>query len=312
MISYGFTVANQFFIYNKGRKMIKSMTGFGRFEVSEMNKKIIVEMKSVNHRYLDVNVKMPRVLNAFDSAVRAEVKKYASRGKIDVYITFEDATEDKASLKYNSELAIEYMSYYKSISEQFDIENDVTVSKLMRCPEVITMEENKTDEDELWKLVQKAVDGACEKFVESRVSEGEHLKTDLAAKLDNMMAIVEAISVRSPQVFEEYRVNIRKQVEELLGNTQIDESRIATEIVLFADKMCVDEELVRLKSHVEKMKNDLSVGEDVGRKLDFLAQEMNREANTILSKANDLEVTNKGIDLKTEIEKVREQIQNLE
>lgn len=312
MISYGFTVANQFFIYNKGRKMIKSMTGFGRFEVSEMNKKIIVEMKSVNHRYLDVNVKMPRVLNAFDSAVRAEVKKYASRGKIDVYITFEDATEDKASLKYNSELAIEYMSYYKSISEQFDIENDVTVSKLMRCPEVITMEENKTDEDELWKLVQKAVDGACEKFVESRVSEGEHLKTDLAAKLDNMMAIVEAISVRSPQVFEEYRVNIRKQVEELLGNTQIDESRIATEIVLFADKMCVDEELVRLKSHVAKMKNDLSVGEDVGRKLDFLAQEMNREANTILSKANDLEVTNKGIDLKTEIEKVREQIQNLE
>lgn len=292
--------------------MIKSMTGFGRYEVSEMNKKIIVEMKSVNHRYLDVSVKMPRVLNAFDGAVRAEVKKYASRGKIDVYITFEDIAEDKASLKYNSELATEYISYYKSISEQFGIENDVTVSKLMRCPDVLVMEENKTDEDELWILVQKAVDGACEKFVQSRISEGEHLKNDLSLKLDNMIAIVEDIAVRSPKVFDEYRVNIRRQVEELLGNTQIDESRIATEIVLFADKMCVDEELVRLRSHVTKMKSDLMAGEDVGRKLDFLAQEMNREANTILSKANDLEVTNKGIDLKTEIEKVREQIQNVE
>ncbi len=292
--------------------MIKSMTGFGRFEVSEMNKKITVEMKSVNHRYLDVSVKMPKVLNAFDGAVRAEIKKYASRGKIDMYITFEDTAENKASLKYNSELASEYMSYYNSVSEQFGIENDITSSKLLRCPEVLTMEDNKTDEEELWKLVQKAVDGALEKFVESRISEGEHLKADLAAKLDNMMAIVEAIAVRSPMVFEEYRVNIRKQVEELLGNTQIDESRIATEIVLFADKMCVDEELVRLRSHVAKMKNDLMAGEDVGRKLDFLAQEMNREANTILSKANDLEVTNRGIDLKTEIEKVREQIQNLE
>ncbi len=292
--------------------MIKSMTGFGRFEVSEQNKKITVEMKSVNHRYLDVGVRMPKQLNSFDAAIRAEIKKYASRGKVDVYISYEDTSEDKTSLKYNSELATEYVSYYKSISQQFGIENDLCASKLMRCPEVLVMEENQTDEDELWKMVQKAVDGACEKFVESRISEGEHLKNDLSAKLDEMMKIVEAIAVRSPEVFEEYRVNIRKQVEELLGNTQIDEARIATEIVLFADKMCVDEELVRLRSHVEKMKSDLLTGEDVGRKLDFLAQEMNREANTILSKANDLEVTNRGIDLKTEIEKVREQIQNIE
>lgn len=292
--------------------MIKSMTGFGRFEVSEQNKKITVEMKSVNHRYLDVGVRMPKQLNSFDAAIRAEIKKYASRGKVDVYISYEDTSEDKTSLKYNSELATEYVSYYKSVSQQFGIENDLSASKLLRCPEVLVMEENQTDEDELWKMVQKAVDGACEKFVESRISEGEHLKNDLSTKLDEMMKIVEAIAVRSPEVFEEYRVNIRKQVEELLGNTQIDEARIATEIVLFADKMCVDEELVRLRSHVEKMKSDLLTGEDVGRKLDFLAQEMNREANTILSKANDLEVTNRGIDLKTEIEKVREQIQNIE
>ncbi|MBQ2745959.1 MAG: YicC family protein [Lachnospiraceae bacterium] len=292
--------------------MIKSMTGFGRFEVSEQNKKITVEMKSVNHRYLDVSVRMPKQLNSFDAVIRAEIKKYASRGKVDVYISYEDTSEDMTSLKYNSELATEYVSYYKSISEQFGIENDISTSKLMRCPEVLVMEENQTDEDELWKMVQKAVDGACEKFVESRLSEGAHLKNDLLAKLDGMMNIVESIAVRSPEVFEEYRVNIRKQVEELLGNTQIDESRIATEVVLFADKMCIDEELVRLRSHVEKMKSDLMTGEDVGRKLDFLAQEMNREANTILSKANDLEVTNRGIDLKTEIEKIREQIQNVE
>lgn len=292
--------------------MIKSMTGFGRFEVSEQNKKITVEMKSVNHRYLDMNVRMPRILNFFDAAIRGEIKKYAVRGKIDVYITYEDLSENKSSLKYNGELAGEYMSYFKTMIDQFHVENDVTVTKLARCPEVLTMEEQETDEDELWKLVSKAVKGACEKFVESRIAEGEHLKNDLIAKLDEMIDIVEFISVRSPQVFEEYRTNLRAQVDELLGATQIDESRIATEVVLFADKMCVDEELVRLKSHVEKMKSDLMEGGDIGRKLDFLAQEMNREANTILSKANDLEVTNKGIDLKTEIEKVREQIQNVE
>lgn len=292
--------------------MIKSMTGFGRFEVSEQNKKITVEMKSVNHRYLDMNIRMPKVFNFFDGAIRSEVKKYAARGKIDVYITYEDLSENKASLKYNGELAKEYMSYFENMAEQFGIDNDVSVMKLARCPEVLTMEEQETDEDELWKLVSKAVDGACDRFTQSRITEGEHLRDDLLAKLDNMLEIVDYIAVRSPQVFEAYRTNIRNQVEELLGTTPVDESRIATEIVLFADKMCVDEELVRLKSHIEKMKSELTDGGDIGRKLDFLAQEMNREANTIMSKANDLEVTNKGIDLKTEIEKVREQIQNIE
>lgn len=292
--------------------MLKSMTGFGRFEVSESSRKIVVEMKSVNHRYLDMNVRMPRQLSAFDSAIRAEVKKYASRGKVDMYITYEDISENNANLKYNSELAAEYVSYYKTIGEQFGIDNDISVSKLIRCPEVLIMEEHETDEEELWKLVKKAVNGACEKFVESRISEGNHLMEDLLSKLSNMKILVDEIAMRSPKVFEEYRVNLRRQVDELLGNTQIDESRLATEIVLFADKMCVDEELVRLRSHVDKMMTDLKTGEDVGRKLDFLAQEMNREANTILSKANDLEVTNKGIDLKTEIEKVREQVQNIE
>ena len=292
--------------------MIKSMTGFGRFESSSGSKKLTVEMKSVNHRYLDMNIRMPKVFNLFDGAIRNEIKKYASRGKVDIFISYEDLSENNSSLKYNEELAKEYLSYFKRIEESFGLNNDVSVLSLSRCPEVLTMEEQETDEEELWKVVSEAINGACEKFSQSRIVEGEHLREDLISKLDEMLKIVDFISVRSPKVFEEYRNNIRAQVAELLGNTQIDESRIATEVVLYADKMCVDEELVRLRSHIEKMKSDLIQGGDIGRKLDFLAQEMNREANTILSKANDLEVTNKGIDLKTEIEKVREQIQNIE
>jgi uncharacterized protein (TIGR00255 family) len=292
--------------------MIKSMTGFGRFEASTSSKKVTVEMKSVNHRYLDMNIRMPKVFNMFDGAIRSEIKKYASRGKVDIFISYEDLSENNSSLKYNEELAKEYLSYFEKIHKTFGLNNDISVLSLSRCPEVLTMEEQETDEDELWKLVSEAINGACEKFTQSRIVEGEHLREDLINKLDEMLKIVEFIAVRSPKVFEEYRSNLRAQVEELLGNTPVDESRIATEVVLFADKMCVDEELVRLRSHIEKMKADLIQGGDIGRKLDFLAQEMNREANTVLSKANDLEVTNKGIDLKTEIEKVREQIQNIE
>ena len=305
-------VARQLRFGLKGKDMIKSMTGFGRFESSSGSKKVTVEMKSVNHRYLDMNIRMPKVFNLFDGAIRNEIKKYASRGKVDIFISYEDLSENNSSLKYNEELAKEYLSYFKRIEESFGLNNDVSVLSLSRCPEVLTMEEQETDEEELWKIVSEAINGACEKFSQSRIVEGEHLREDLISKLDEMLKIVDFISVRSPKVFEEYRNNIRAQVAELLVNTQIDESRIATEVVLYADKMCVDEELVRLRSHIEKMKSDLIQGGDIGRKLDFLAQEMNREANTILSKANDLEVTNKGIDLKTEIEKVREQIQNIE
>ena len=305
-------VAKQLRFDLKGKDMIKSMTGFGRFEASVGNKKVTVEMKSVNHRYLDMNIRMPKVFNFFDSAIRNEIKKYATRGKVDIFVSYEDLSENNASLKYNEELAKEYLSYFKQMEDRFGLNNDVSVLSLSRCPDVLTMEEQQTDEDELWKVISEAVNGACEKFTQSRITEGEHLKNDLIAKLDEMLKILDCIAVRSPKVFEEYRNNIRAQVAELLGSTPIDESRIATEVVLFADKMCVDEEMVRLRSHIEKMKSDLIQGGDIGRKLDFLAQEMNREANTILSKANDLEVTNMGIDLKTEIEKVREQIQNIE
>ncbi len=292
--------------------MIKSMTGFGRNEVSEEKRKITVEIKSVNHRYLDVNIKMPKKLSFFEAAIRTELKKYMQRGKVDVFIAYEDFTESNVCVKYNKELAAEYMSYLEKMAEDFGLDNDIRVSALSRYPEVLTMEEQSVDEEEIWKALCGAVQGAAEKFVETRLKEGEALKTDLIAKLDGMLDHLSFIEERSPQLVEEYKDKLRERVRELLEDTQIEESRLLLEVTLFADKICVDEELVRLRNHIETTRQTLVDGGSIGRKLDFIAQEMNREANTILSKINNMEISNRAIELKTEIEKVREQIQNIE
>lgn len=292
--------------------MIKSMTGFGRNEMSEEKRKITVEIKSVNHRYLDVNIKMPKKLNFFEAAIRAELKKYMQRGKVDVFIAYEDFTESNVCVKYNKELAAEYMGYLEKMAEDFGLDNDIRVSALSRYPEVLTMEEQSVDEEEIWKALCGAVQGAAEKFVETRLKEGEALKNDLIAKLDGMLEHLSFIEERSPQLVEEYKDKLRERVRELLEDTQIEESRLLLEVTLFADKICVDEELVRLRSHIETTRQTLIDGGSIGRKLDFIAQEMNREANTILSKTNNMEISNRAIELKTEIEKVREQIQNIE
>ena len=287
--------------------MIKSMTGFGRCEVTDGERKFTVEMKSVNHRYLDANIRMPKKLNFFESAIRSLLKESVHRGKVDIFITYEDFSESQVSLKYNETLAAEYLEKFKMM------ENDIRVSTLSRYPEVLTMEEKMDDEEELWKGLKKALDGAIAQFVQTRTVEGENLKRDLIAKLDGMLELVGQIEERAPKIIAEYREKLEGKVKELLEDTQIDEGRIASEIVIFADKICTDEEVVRLRSHVEHMKATLQSDDSgIGRKLDFIAQEMNREANTILSKANDLETSNIGIELKTEIEKVREQIQNIE
>lgn len=288
------------------------MTGFGRCEVSEAERKVTVEMKAVNHRYLDVNIKMPKKLNFFEAAIRSELKNYIQRGKVDIFITYEDLTENNVCIKYNKDIAAEYMEYLKQMAEDFGLDNDIQVSKLSRYPEVLTMEEQTIDEAEIWKVLGRAVQGAAESFVETRIKEGENLREDLMAKLDGMLEHVEYITERSPQLIEEYKKKLKERVHELLEDTQVDESRLLMEVTLFADKVCVDEELVRLRSHIEATKQALSEGGSIGRKLDFIAQEMNREANTILSKANDLETSGRAIELKTEIEKVREQIQNIE
>lgn len=300
------------YAYAKGKIMIKSMTGFGRYEYADASRKITVEVKSVNHRYLDVNIKMPKKLNFFESAIRTLLKEYIERGKVDIYITYEDFTENNFSLQYNKTLAGEYLKYLNQMSEEFGLENDIRVSTLSRYPEVFVMEEQPVDEDELWSSLEKALRGAFEPFVESRVREGENLKKDLCEKLDNMVSYVDFIEERSPQIIAEYRARLEEKLRELLADNQLDDSRIAQEVTIFADKICVDEETVRLKSHILSVKDSLNAGGSVGRKLDFLAQEMNREANTILSKSNDLKISDTGISLKTDIEKVREQIQNIE
>lgn len=293
--------------------MIKSMTGFGRCEVAEGQRRFVVEMKGVNHRYLDVNIRMPKKLNFFETTIRSLLKQSVQRGKVDIFITYEDLSESQVSLKYNETLAGEYLKYFQQMQETFGLENDVRVSHLSRCPEVLTMEEQAVDEEELWNELKKALSGAISQFVETRSTEGENLKKDLLEKLDDMLMLTEQIEKRSPQIIAEYREKLETKVKELLEDTQIEESRIAAEVVMFADKICTDEEIVRLRSHIVHMKETLKSDENgIGRKLDFIAQEMNREANTILSKANDLETSNVGIDLKTEIEKVREQIQNIE
>lgn len=291
--------------------MIKSMTGFGRYEYQTGSKKFTVELKGVNHRYLDVNIRMPKKFNFFETAIRTLLKQYALRGKVDIFITYEDNSESQAALKYNETLAAEYMRYFKQMEESFGIDNDIRVSTLAHCPEVLTMEEKPDDEDALWSGLQMALKGAFAQFVETRTTEGENLKKDILNKLSGMETLVGHVEERSPQIVEEYRKKLEDKIHELL-DMPVDENRMAAEVILYADKICTDEETVRLKSHISHMRDTLEETEGIGRKLDFIAQEMNREANTILSKANDLEVSNYAIGLKTEIEKIREQIQNIE
>ena len=292
--------------------MIKSMTGFGRCEVQKDSRKFTVELKSVNHRYLDVNIRMPKKLNFFETAIRNLLKSYANRGKVDIFITYEDLSQAQVAVKYNAVLAGEYLKYLKQMEEEFGLENDIRVSTLSRYPEVFTMEEQSEDEEELWNGLKEALVGAFGQFVRTRQTEGENLKRDILAKLDRLNELTAHIEERSPQIVSEYRAKLEEKMKELLADTQIEESRIAAEVILFADKICTDEEVVRLKSHISHMRNTLDEKDEIGRKLDFIAQEMNREANTILSKANDIEVSDYAISLKTEIEKIREQIQNIE
>lgn len=292
--------------------MIKSMTGFGRCEIQQDSKKFTVELKSVNHRYLDVNIRMPKKLNFFETSIRTLLKSYANRGKVDIFITYEDLSQAQSSVKYNPLIAAEYMKYFKQMEEEFGLENDIGVSALARFPEVLTMEEQVEDEEELWNGLKKALEGAFAQFVETRITEGENLKKDILAKLTFLEQEVSAVEERSPQIVAEYRQKLEEKVAELLADTQLEENRLAAEVILYADKICTDEEVVRLKSHIQHMRATLEEKEGIGRKLDFIAQEMNREANTILSKANDIEVSNHAISLKTEIEKIREQIQNIE
>ena len=287
------------------------MTGFGRSEIERGNRKITVEIKSVNHRFLENSIKMPKKLNIFEARIRDTIKKYASRGKIDVFITYEDNSESNVSLKFNESIAREYMNIFRQMEERFNIRNDITVGALSRYPEVITMEESQEDEEELWNFINEAEE-ACKGLADTRIIEGGNLKKDLLLKLDHMEELVYYIETKNPQIIEDYKKKLEAKMEEILSAADIDKNRIASEVIIYADKVCVDEETVRLRSHIEHARKCLNEDGGIGRKMDFIAQEMNREANTTLSKANNIEISNAAIDLKTEIEKIREQIQNIE
>jgi len=288
------------------------MTGFGRGELYTEEQKIVVEMKAVNHRYSDITVKLPRKLNSLENAIRSYLKEHIVRGKVDVFITYEDIAKSDVGVVYNKALAEQYVMHLKEMAEEFSLSQSITPVEIARFPEVFTLEDQKSDEDTIWANIEKVLEDATKMFVQARITEGENLKNDLISKLDNMLAMVATIEEMSPQIIAEYKAKLTDRIAEMLENTQIDEQRIAMEVTIFADKVCVDEEIVRLKSHIDGAKNILTEGGAVGRKLDFIVQEMNREANTILSKSTSLQVSDIGINLKTEIEKVREQIQNIE
>ncbi len=292
--------------------MIKSMTGFGRGECSDEVREITVELKSVNHRYLDLNIRMPRQLNVFEPSVRAAIQERISRGKVDVYVNCKNIAEGDVNVKYNRSAAVEYLVHLREMAKELSLEDDIRLSTLSRYPEVFSTEEAPVNEEEVLPLVKKAVDTALDQLVEVREREGQALQTDLEEKLHCMCESIDKVEARAPQIEAEYRERLDQKVRDLLDNVQIDESRLASEIVLFADKICTDEETVRLRAHIHSMLDTFQEEGDVGRKLDFIAQEMNREANTILSKANDLATSDLAIELKTGIEKVREQIQNIE
>lgn len=288
------------------------MTGFGRCELVNEERKIVVEIKAVNHKYCDMTIKLPKKLNYYETAVRNFLKTYIQRGKVDVYISYEDYTNSNVCVKYNSEIAAEYIGYLKAMAKEHGLSADIQPALIGRLPEVFSLEEKDTDGSMIWDNLKEALQTAAERFVQARETEGENLKLNLFEKLDEMQRLVSIVEEKSPEIVGQYKQKLLERLEELKVKEQFDETRIAAEVTLYADKICIDEEIVRLKIHIESMRSILSEGGAVGRNLDFIAQEMNREANTILSKAGSVVVSDVGIGLKTEIEKVREQIQNIE
>lgn len=292
--------------------MIRSMTGFGRGEFSENGKTFSVEIKTVNHRYMDIFVKYPRSLSFLEDKVREQVSKSISRGKIDVFLNYEDVGDDSKSVVIDEPLAAAYIKALNNLKSKYELRDDISVSLISRYPDVLRVEKTEDDEGVLVNMLKMALEKALEALLAMRTVEGESLKCSLIEKLDYIESIRTQIEARSPQVVIEYKERLSARLKDLLEQRVIDENRLAAEIAIFADRCSIDEELVRLKSHILQFKETLEIDQPVGRKLDFLVQEMNREINTIGSKANDVNTTKYVVEVKSEIEKIREQVQNIE
>ncbi len=293
---------------------MKSMTGYGRGECTLYNRKFIVEIKAVNHRYNDVTVKMPRTMFTYEDKIKKTIGQKAFRGKIDVYVNFESFSSDDVAININEALADSYVDVLNKLKCKYSIDDNISLDLVAKFPDLISVDKNIANEkadDEISECLFNAVNIALDNFVAMREKEGEALKQNIFHKLDAVTSLVSKIESRAPFVAKEYRQKLEDKLKEYVDG-EIDEARIMTEVLLFADKACIDEEITRLHSHINQMGSILNETVPVGRKLDFLVQEMNREVNTIGSKSNDLEITGAIVDAKSEIEKIREQIQNIE
>ena len=288
------------------------MTGYGRAEKTIDGREITVEMRAVNNRYLDLNVKLPRVYGFAEDAVKSLIKANVNRGKLDLFITVNVTADTSLQISLNKPVLEGYLAALKSIAADYGVRDDISVTALSRMPDVFVVEKQEEDEQKLTDDILSVVKEALAKFNAMREKEGAAMEADLRSRAKTVLSLVEKVEARSPVTLAEYRARLTEKMQEVLGATNIDEGRILQEAAVYADKIAVDEETVRLRSHLAQLDSLLAGGGAIGRKLDFLLQEMNREANTILSKTTDLKVSDVGINLKTDIEKVREQIQNIE
>jgi len=291
--------------------MIKSMTGFGRGEASQNNITFTVDIKTVNHRYSDISVRMPRMVSALEEKVREYIGSKLNRGKIDIYINYDSFGQD-TKVKLDTNLAAAYVDSLNTLKDQFGIKDEISLSLLTRFSDILKLDTEEQDIDFLWSILSSALEQAVNSLLEMRSREGERLRKDMVQKLDNIKGAVAQIKEKSADIVDVYKNKLYEKIKELTKDIQLDENRLLTEVAIFADKASIDEEIVRLGSHIEEFKKTLFINAPIGKKLDFIVQEMNREVNTIGSKSSDLGVVSSVIEMKTEIEKIREQVQNIE
>ncbi|MGN0462340.1 MAG: YicC/YloC family endoribonuclease [Ruminococcus sp.] len=292
--------------------MIRSMTGFGRGEATVDGRDITVEIKSVNHRYFEFNCRTTRGFGFLEEKLKSYIKERVSRGKIDMFVSLSQKEDTEAIVKINPSLARGYINALKKLSDEYGVKDDISVSTVSSYSDIFQVHKAPEDEEEVWNAVKPVLDTALNNFITMRETEGEKMKADVMSRAKHILSIVDEIESRSPERVKEYEARLKERIEELLGSADYDEQRVITEVAIFADKVAVDEETVRLRSHFDQLKNLMDSDGEVGRKLDFIIQEMNREANTIGSKANDSSLSHMVVDIKAEIEKIREQIQNIE
>lgn len=292
--------------------MIKSMTGFGRSQVIDSGYQITCEVRTVNHRFLDPNIRISRRYNILEERIKEELKKFVSRGRLEISINIEKTEESVRNIKLDKDLAIAYHNYLKDLADNLGISPEISVIDIFRLPEVFNLQDDEEDMEVVWQVLKEAINNAMQSVLEMRSREGRNLAADISSRNKYILSLVEKLEERSPVVTREYVEKLKTRIQELMDHEAVDEQRILTEAAIFADKVNITEEIVRLKSHVSHLDELLEVGEAVGRKCDFLIQEMFREINTVASKANDLEISRVVVDVKAELEKIREQLQNIE